>query len=231
MTIMRLILFDIDGTLIQSHGAGREAMMLALQDLFGTTGPVHSYRMDGKTDQRIVTDLLTAVNIPAAEVAEKLPAIFQAMAEHGRVIFPQHSMTPCPGIPQLLESLNSLPDIVLGLLTGNSSQTAPLKLAAAGINPDLFQIGAFGSDHVDRNALPFIAKKRAFQLTRQQFDGYNMLVVGDTPADILCARAGKATAVAVATGRYSVEQLRQFQPDFIFENLTDTAAFLQLVKQ
>lgn len=228
---MRLILFDIDGTLIQSHGAGREAIMLALHELFGTTGPVDSYRMDGKTDHRIVTDLLTAANIPAAEVEEKLPAIFQAMAEHGRNIFPQRGMTPCPGIPQLLEALHNLPNVILGLLTGNSSQTAPLKLAAAGINPDFFQIGAFGSDHVDRNALPFIAKKRAFQLTGQQFDGYNMLVVGDTPADILCARAGTATAVAVATGRYSVEQLQQYQPDFIFDNLTDTAAFLQLVKQ
>lgn len=227
---MRLLLFDIDGTLIRSHGAGRQAMTLALQEMFGATGPIDDYRMDGKTDPRIITDLLSAAKYPRHEIEKKLPEIYRLMAKHGRDIFPQQGITALPGIQSLLAQLHEDSNLLLGLLTGNSSHTAPLKLIAAGLNPAIFQVGAYGSDHMDRNALPAIAMKRAEELTGKPFNGNNTIIIGDTPADILCARAGQATAVAVATGSHPMENLAQYKPEYLFENLLDNERFLAILQ-
>lgn len=226
---MRLLLFDIDGTLIRSHSAGREAMAASLRELFGTAGPSESYRMSGKTDARIVTDLLTAAGVDPEEIHDRLPEVYALMAEKGKEIFPVRGITPCPGVLELLSVLRSRPDALLGLLTGNALDTAPLKLAAAGIEPDQFVIGAYGSDAMDRNQLPAIAMKRAIQLTNSGFGGYNTVIIGDTPADILCARAGGATAVAVASGWHSGNTLSQFRPDHLLENLNDTDRVLSIL--
>jgi phosphoglycolate phosphatase-like HAD superfamily hydrolase len=224
---MRLLLFDIDGTLIRSQQAGRMALTSALEELFGTAGPIDDYRMDGKTDPRIITDLLTAAGIGPPEIEEKLPVIYDVMTEKARSIFPKRGILPCAGVTDLLAALNRRDDVVLGLLTGNIEATAPLKLAAAGIYPGQFLTGAYGSDAVDRNRLPAIAMRRANQLTDHEFAGDNTVVIGDTPADILCARAGRAVAVAVASGWHSAGTLAEYQPDHLFENLTDTSAILE----
>jgi phosphoglycolate phosphatase-like HAD superfamily hydrolase len=107
-------------------------------------------------------------------------------------------------------------------VTGNIVSTAPLKLKAGGIDPAQFRVGAYGSDDMDRNHLPRIAMKRATELTGNPFDGNNTVVIGDTPADILCARAGKTTAVAVASGWHAAPTLAKYRPDYLFENLEDT---------
>lgn len=224
---MRLLLFDIDGTLIRSRGAGRLAMVAALEELFGTAGPADNYRMDGKTDPRIILDLLTAAGMPQADVEKMLPAVYLLMAEKARTIFPGQDITACTGVLDLLAALRQREDVVLGLLTGNISQTAPLKLAAAGIDPAQFCVGAYGSDHMDRNQLPAVGMRRACDLTGYRFTGENTIVIGDTPADILCARAGEATAVAVASGWHSAATLAQYHPDHLFESLADTAVVLQ----
>jgi phosphoglycolate phosphatase-like HAD superfamily hydrolase len=224
---MKLLLFDIDGTLIRSNGAGRETLRFALQEVFGATGPLEEYKMSGKTDARIITDLMTAVGIPKREITANLTAVYALMAEHGKKIFPEHHMKPCPGVPELLTVLNGRNDILLGILTGNSRPTAPIKLSAAGIDPAQFRIGAYGSDNPDRNALPAIGMERAAQLTGLPFAGYNTIIIGDTPADILCARAGQATAVAVASGWHATHTLHRYQPDILLENLADTTAVLQ----
>lgn len=226
---MRLLLFDIDGTLIRSQGAGRETMIYALKQLFGTAGPVDDYRMDGKTDPRIITDLLTAAKVPRQQINDRLPEIYLMMAQHGRQIFPERGITPCPGVPELLAALALRQDAVIGLLTGNSSHTAPLKLAAAGIDPAQFRVGAYGSDHMDRNALPAIAMERAAKLTGRPFQGSNTVIIGDTPADILCARTGLATAVAVASGWHSTDALSRYQPDHILESLHNTQEVINIL--
>lgn len=225
----KLLLFDIDGTLIRSNGAGRQTLAYALEKLFGTSGPLESYNMSGKTDPRIITDLLTAVGIQPGEIQKKLPAIYELMAEHGQKIFLEKEMTACPGIPELLFQLGRMDHVLLGLLTGNSQLTAPLKLAAAGIDPLQFRVGAYGSDALDRNDLPAIGMTRAKQLTGGVFDGNNTIIIGDTPADILCARAGKATAVAVASGWHAASTLADYHPDHLFENLSDTEQVLQIL--
>jgi len=226
---MRLILFDVDGTLIRSQGAGRAALVYALEQVFGTAGPVDTYHMSGKLDPRIIMDLMTAAGIAAADVEAGLPAVYSKMAENGRAIFADKGITPCPGVVPLLAALGQRDDVVLGLLTGNINLTAPLKLAAAGIDPGLFPVGAYGSDAADRNLLPAIAIERAGQLTGCHFKGNSTIIIGDTPADILCARAGGATAVAVASGWHSATTLAQYQPDHLLDNLCDTAAVLDLL--
>jgi phosphoglycolate phosphatase-like HAD superfamily hydrolase len=231
MTPTKLLLFDIDGTLIRSNGAGRLTLAYALEKMFGTIGPLESYNMSGKTDPRIIIDLLTAAGIAAEEVENRLPAIYELMAEHGQDVFAQKGMVACEGILQLLAQLQERDDVLLGLLTGNSQLTAPLKLAAAGIEPQMFKVGAYGSDAMDRNKLPAIGIRRANQLTGGQFNGNNTVIIGDTPADILCARAGRATAVAVATGWHAVATLVEYRPDHLFENFGDTQHVLQVLLQ
>lgn len=227
--MQKLLLFDIDGTLIRSNGAGRLTLAYALEKVFGKVGPLENYNMSGKTDPRIIIDLLTAVGIPRKEIQKKLPAIYEHMAEHGQKIFPDKEMTPCVGVPELLEQLGQRDDVLLGLLTGNSQLTAPLKLAAAGIDPLQFKVGAYGSDAMDRNELPLIGMSRASQLTGKPFNGNNTVIIGDTPADILCARAGKATAVAVASGWHAAATLTEYRPDHIFDNLGDTQHVLRVL--
>lgn len=225
--MQKLLLFDIDGTLIRSNGAGRLTLAYALERLFGTAGPLDSYNMSGKTDPRIITDLLTAVGVSPKEIQKQLPAIYELMAEHGQKIFQEKEMAACLGVPELLTELAAREDVLVGLLTGNSQLTAPLKLSAAGINPLQFKVGAYGSDALDRNELPAIGMARANQLTGSVFDGNNTIIIGDTPADILCARAGKATAVAVASGWHAVATLAEYHPDHLFENLANTEQVLE----
>ncbi len=226
---MKLLLFDIDGTLIRSHGAGREILAAALTELFGTAGPIDSYKMSGKIDYRIITDLLTAVGLTHDEIEANLPNVYALMAEKAHTAFPASDMTACPGVQPLLAALNQHEDALLGLVTGNISSTAPLKLAAAGIDPAQFKLGAYGSDAPTRNQLPIIAMQRARALTGRPFTGQNTIVIGDTPADILCARASKATAVAVASGWHAAHTLARYQPDHLLENLNDTAKTLEIL--
>ncbi len=228
---MKLLLFDIDGTLIRSNRAGRLAMRAALEELFGTAGPIDTYSMGGKTDARIITDLLTVIGIPPSKIEAQLPTIYDCMAEKSAEIYPDKGILHCAGVQELLAELSTHQEVLLGLLTGNARQTAALKLVAAGIDVKQFRVGAYGSEATDRNLLPAIAMQRANVLANNvldsnslagaRFTGDNTIIIGDTPADILCARAGKATAVAVATGWHATETLAQYNPDFLFENLTD----------
>jgi phosphoglycolate phosphatase-like HAD superfamily hydrolase len=185
--------------------------------------------MGGKTDARIITDLLTAIGADAEEISAKLPEAYVLMAEKARAIYPGRGIKACPGVAVLLNALRKRADVLLGLLTGNTHSTAPLKLQEAGINPAQFVVGAYGSDDLDRNQLPDIAMQRAHELTGLHLSGDNTTIIGDTPADILCARAGKATAIAVASGWHSAKTLARYHPDTLFEDLGDTQNVLQVL--
>lgn len=224
---MRLLLFDIDGTLIRGNKAGRLAMAAAIEELFGDAPPLENYDMSGKTDARIITDLLVAMGIHENEIKAILPRVYALMAEKARGIYPGRGIMSCPGVAELLIELRDRSDVVLGLLTGNACLTAPLKLAEAGIDHAQFIVGAYGSDHLDRNQLPGLAMERASELTGLYLTGDNTTIIGDTPADIACARAGKATAVAVASGWHSLEELLSCEPDILFEDFSDTQTVLK----
>jgi phosphoglycolate phosphatase-like HAD superfamily hydrolase len=228
---MRLVLFDIDGTLIHVNRGGRAALAAALTELFGTAGPIESYSMAGKTDSRIVRDLLGAAGFSPAQIEARLESVYEEMAWRAPAIFRRHNMLPCPGVPALLSALQQRSDVLLGLLTGNNRITAPLKLQAAGIDPALFTLGAFGCDQADRNRLPEIAMERARALIGEPISPRDTVIVGDTPADIICGRSSGAVTVAVASGGYSSETLASYHPDVLLTSLLDTPAVVAIVTQ
>jgi phosphoglycolate phosphatase-like HAD superfamily hydrolase len=226
---VRLLLFDIDGTLITGDQAGRLAMGSALEHVFGTKGCLDTYSMGGKTDLGIVSDILIEAGLSQEDIDGKIAYFYKMMAEFARDIYPTRAIDACPGVQSLLVQLRDRDGVLLGLLTGNAQTTAPLKLAAAGIDPDQFVVAAFGSDNVDRNNLPAIALHRANAMMEEIITGENVAIIGDTPADVACARAGGATAIAVASGWHTADTLLQYQPDYLFADLCDTAAVVKVL--
>jgi phosphoglycolate phosphatase len=227
---MRLVLFDIDGTLLLSDGAGRRAIHRALIEVFGETGP-KDYWFDGKTDQQIVRDLMRVAGHTDERIDRDMERLLTRYVSflHEELHAPGYEPRPLPGVPELLDALESRDEVVLGLLTGNIEPGARAKLEAVGIEPARFRIGAFGSDHADRPALPAIARQRMHELLGVHVPGDRVFVIGDTPADLTCGTAIGASAIGVATGRYSVEQLSQYPHVAVFANLADTAAVVRSI--
>ena len=226
---MRLILFDIDGTLLWTDGAGRRAIQQALIEEMGTAGPIDTYRFDGKTDPQIVRELMTLAEHPEAEAEERIAAVCRRYVGllTAELEKPPRNMRLLPGVRELLAALEpheSEGRALVGLLTGNLAGGAALKLTAVGLDPARFAVGAYGSDSARRPELPAIAAQRANARTGRTFTGADIVIVGDTPDDVACARPIGARTVAVATGHYDVPKLRATGAAYVFENLTDTQA-------
>ena len=221
---MKLVLFDIDGTILWTDGAGRRAIHAALIEVFGSTGPA-DYWFDGKTDRQIVRDLMRLEGHDDAWIDERMEALLERYAENlaRELANPAHAARLYAGVPDLLDALEARGDVILGLLTGNLEVGARGKLRAVGIDPARFRVGAYGSDHELRPELPAIAQRRASESLGIALAGEDIVVIGDTPADIACGRSIGARAIGVATGRFSVAELREHQPAAVFADLTDTA--------
>lgn len=224
-----LALFDIDGTLLSAAGSGRRAIHAALREYFGGVGP-DDYWFDGKTDPQIVHDLMRADGHADAVIADRLPRVMERYVERLTVELadPRYRPTVYAGVMALLDALGERDDVVLGLLTGNVQPGAMAKLRAVGLDPDRFVVGAFGSDHPVRGELPAIAVARARDLGIDVV-GPAIVVIGDTPADVACGRGVGARAIAVATGRYSVDELAACAPAAVFPDLSDTAAVVACI--
>lgn len=223
---MRLVLFDIDGTLVIAKGAGRRALGRALERVYGTAGAIESYDFRGKTDPRIVRDLMGGAGIAPEVIRGGLDDCFEAYAR-GLVeeIGDGQCVNVLPGVAELVRRLDTSESVLLGLLTGNIEEGARIKLAPTGLWP-YFRTGAFGSDDADRRRLPSLAARRAQALTGNHFRPEDVLVIGDTPLDIECARAFGAVAVAVATGFHPYAELQAEKPDLLFESFADVEASL-----
>jgi phosphoglycolate phosphatase-like HAD superfamily hydrolase len=223
---VRLFLFDIDGTLVTARGAGRLAIGYALATTYGATGPLEAYDFRGKTDQRIVWDLMRGAGLDDARIAAGLAECFAAyVAELERLIGDGARVTILPGVGELVRALAARADAVVGLLTGNIEAGARVKLRPTGLWP-LFRVGAFGSDEMDRRRLPAIACERAHRLTGRRFAFEEVTIIGDTPLDVDCARACGAVAVAVATGFHPADDLKACAPDLFFADFADVPATL-----
>lgn len=219
---MRLVLFDIDGTLLSASGAGRWALGRALLDVYGTAGPIDTYDFHGGTDPQIIRDLLTAAGLESAEIAAREARLFARYVECLEAEIADGSRVRLyPGVAALVEALAAREACVVGLLTGNIEAGARIKLRPTGLLPR-FRLGAYGSDDADRTRLPAVAARRAEALLGRPFRGRDLVIVGDTPRDVACARAFGAACVAVATGRHSVTDLEASAPDFAFPDLADT---------
>lgn len=220
----KLLLFDIDGTMLLTGRAGEHALRSALRERFGVADDLSSISFAGSTDGAIARQMFTAHGIPATP--ENIADLFDGYIHHLALELPRREGRVLPGILGLLEALHGREDCVLGLLTGNIAKGAELKLSHYGVW-DFFEFGAFADDHVDRNRLGPVAHARAVEKHGVTFEGRDVFVLGDTPKDIDCARAAGFVAVAIATGAYSVAELEAHGPDFLFENLADTQAVLQ----
>jgi phosphoglycolate phosphatase-like HAD superfamily hydrolase len=227
---MKLVLFDIDGTILLTAGAGKRAIHRALREEFGDTGP-EDHRFDGKTDPQIVRELMRIVGHADDHIDERMDRLLEKYVSYLReeLRAGAHGVEVMPGIVELLDALRGRSDVILGLLTGNLRSGAQAKLEAAGIDPSQFRVGAYGSDHETRSELPAVAQRRARDELGLDIAGGDVVVIGDTPADIACGRGIGARAIGVATGHYTVDQLREHRPSAVFADLSMTPEVVRAI--
>lgn len=228
---MKVVLFDIDGTLLLSGGAGRVAMEAALLETFGTAGP-KGHRYDGKTDRLIVRETMRSTGFSDVEVDARMDLVLERYLLRLRVVLAEGSRRAytLPGVRELVDAVERADDLVLGLLTGNIVVGAEAKLRAVSLDPARFRVGAFGSDHEERPALPPIARARASELLGAEVPGDRLVIIGDTPADVECGRGIGARAIAVATGGFTTDELRTHRPAAAFDDLRETARVLEAIR-
>jgi phosphoglycolate phosphatase len=224
---MKLVLFDIDGTILLTDGAGKRAIHRALREVFGSTGP-DDHHFGGKTDPQIVRELMRIEGHEDPHIDDRMPLLLERYVTYlgEELLTSAAKVETMPGVHDLLDALAQRDDAIVGLLTGNLAAGAKAKLASVGIDFEQFKVGAFGSDHELRGELPAVAQQRARAELGVDVAGTDVVVIGDTPADIDCGRSIGARAIAVATGSYSVDDLRAHRPAAVFEDLSDTDAVI-----
>ena len=215
---LQLVLFDIDGTLLDGHGIGRASTCRALLEHFGTAGRLDTHSFGGKTDWGTLCEIL---DLSEAEIGRHMPAYERCVERHMRDLLAEFEIVPLPGALQTVHALRAQPDCITGIVTGNTAATTPLKLETGGFDPAWFPVCAYGSEAADRNKLPALALERAMAHSGQAIAPQQVTVVGDTPADVACARALGARAVAVTTGFSSRGDLLAAQPDHLLDRLSD----------
>jgi phosphoglycolate phosphatase-like HAD superfamily hydrolase len=226
----KLVLFDIDGTILRSAGAGRRAITAALAAEIGDARGFERVRFDGKTDPQIVAELLEAAGHSGPHDERRVEAVcerYVALLEDE--LASATGMQLLPGFPAIFDRLEATAGVVLGLLTGNLERGARLKLTAVGVDPERFRVGAYGSDSGHRPDLPAIAADRAAPLFGRAPTGAEVVIIGDTPADVACGSGIGARAVAVATGSYGIAELAASGAHVVFRDLGDTDAALAAI--
>lgn len=226
----RLLLFDVDGTLVDVDGAGRAAVGRAMREVYGTAGPVDEFEFHGKTDPAIVRGLLRAEGLEGDRVDGGMPRLWEAYvsALEEELAKRDGRVRPCPGVSPLLERLGADDRFVPALVTGNVRKGAWRKLEAAGVRAP-FRFGAFGSDSELREELPPLAIRRARRRTGRSFTPDEVWVVGDTREDIRCARHSGLRVLAVATGRPDRRELAEGEPDHLLADLSATDRVIGLL--
>ena len=222
----KLLLWDIDGTILHTGKAGETALGRAMEKLHGVNRGLQGLEIAGRTDKWIVEQLLARDGKPngPAEVAHFLDVYVELLAEE----LPRRNGGLHPGVLGILEEAHKRPELVQALLTGNIEKGARLKLTRYGVN-HFFEFGAFADDSALRNELGPHAKRRAKEHHGEEFDPERIFVIGDTPHDIACARAIGAKAIAVATGAFTEKQLKECGADAVFTDLAHPKSFFQLL--
>ncbi len=221
MTSRRLVLFDIDGTLVMSGRIGSRAVARAFLDQFGVADATAGFFFDGKTDPLIFRELLERHGLGARNTSAERTRFFRRYLQ---VLHDERSNATTghvhPGVHELLARLRLLDSVTVALLTGNIREGARIKLERFGLWQE-FRFGAFGDDAETRDELVPIALERAVELAGIRFEPREAVVIGDSLRDIQCARAGGAAALAVATGSTPVDELARHRPDALFADLSD----------
>lgn len=213
----KLLLFDIDGTLVWTGGAGRRAIKKAFEEVHGDSSVFDTMDFSGRTDRWIIKTAIEAMGGDATQWAETMAVFIAALpAELAKT----DDKKTCPGIPELMTELHKCDDCCLGLLTGNFEVNARVKLAPFNLN-DYFPVGGFSDDHMERPVIARQARAKAERYFAQTFATDEVYVIGDTEFDIDCGKANGFKTIAVATGNRSCAVLAKHRPDFLFTQLTD----------
>jgi phosphoglycolate phosphatase len=225
---MKVALFDIDGTLLHAHGAGRRALSRALAAETGIQDLDRGYLFDGKTDPQIIRDLLQRAG--RHDSPERVTSVCR---RYVTLLVEELPRGPAPealpGVPRLLDALERESGVLLGLLTGNLRDGARLKLEAAGIGHARFRVGAYGSDALERGDLPSFARERATAVLGREVLASDLVIIGDTPADVDCGRGAGTTTIAVATGRFDAATLTASGADHVFRSLEDVRSVVAAI--
>ena len=226
---MRLILFDIDGTLLRDGIASKIAFARALRETYNTTGPIQEFKFAGMTDPECVSSIMRLAGVEDSVIYQRRDECLRRYVELLSSEMREHNDGHLfPGVRELLERLNKLDRVLVGLLTGNVLRGAELKLKRWNLEP-YFRFGAFGDDHEDRAVLAQIALEKAKSLSGRAFTGAETTVIGDTPKDIACARAIGARAVAVATGSVGRAELEAAGPDVLLDSFENHDVALRAI--
>jgi phosphoglycolate phosphatase len=221
--VRKLILFDIDGTLLNTQGAGARAFRRAMLEVYQETGPIDDYEFHGRTDPQIARDLLRMAGLEDAEIDRGLDALWAAYLRELEIELDRsgNGTHVLAGVPPLLDALHGTGQHLVALLTGNIEPGARLKLGSAGLW-GRFDLGAYGSDHERRDRLPAVAVRRARDRVGIDFAGRDIVIIGDTPFDVSCGRSLGVWAVAVATGKHTTRELADAGADVVLADLVDT---------
>lgn len=224
----RLVLFDIDGTLLSTGPAARTTFASALRDVYGTTGDVDSYAFEGRLDPLIVTDLMRLAGVPDETIAARRADALALYLDRLEAALRERPPVLKPGVLSLLDALENVPGLVLALLTGNVERGARLKLSHAGIW-HRFRFGVWGDDGSCRDDLGPVALTRARPATGLTFAGSECVVVGDSRHDVACGLSFGARAVAVGTGRTALAALAAAGAHALLADFSDTPRALEAI--
>ncbi len=226
----KLILFDIDGTLVSRCHVHEKSYPVAIKEVFNINVERPGPRFAGTTDKKIVFTLLEESGIERNQIKKRLGEVYKVMINYVKEnIDNDKEFRLLPGVKTLLEELNKRNHII-GLLTGNLEEIARIKMKKLGVN-HYFSVGSFGGITEVRNELVPTAIENTEQKFNITIDKENVFVLGDTPHDIECGKANKVKTIAVATGPYSKEELLEYKPDYVFDDFTNTDRIINAIAE
>jgi phosphoglycolate phosphatase-like HAD superfamily hydrolase len=224
---MKLLLFDIDGTLILTGGAATRAVNLVFDKIYGIVDAMDGTKPEGKTDPAIIREIFKH-RLGRDFLAEEVNNVFKEYIQFLREeIHDSPGYRVMPGVDNLIRALSGRDDLILGIATGNIEEGARIKLERAGLN-GYFKFGGFGSDSENREKLIRIAIERGKKFLNHKRVDERVFVIGDTPHDIIHGKAAGAKTVAVATGSYSMRDLEEHDPYHLFEDFSDLESVLKI---